>query len=111
MARCILNNEADEEETKGPFEQDGVGKITDDDLNMPIRDEDLLDAERQLKESAAQRDREQSRYLPGDRDGTPEEREDYWEHRRHEERMDREAERLKEITDRIDEIERRSRNQ
>ena len=105
------NDEANEEdqEPTGPFDQDASGKITDEDLNIPIADEDLADAERQLQESLAQRDREQRAHDRGSGSDTREQQEDDRQHRGHEERMDRERQRLNDVSGRLNEIEKRNR--
>ena len=96
-------------DSEGPYVQDEVGKIKGAIEDLPtageIAEEDLLDAERQLKESIAQRKREQERFDRGSPDGDKNDRENDREYRRHQKRIDQEQEILDEVTKRIDDLE------
>ena len=103
-----MHGDVDEwdQEVDGPYDQDDVGKIKGGIGEIPqpgeIDADDLIDAERQLQESLAQREREQERHDPGDPNGDPNDRENHRQWRSHQERIDRERELLREVQDRID---------
>jgi hypothetical protein len=104
----IINENADSSgEAEGPFEQDDVGKIKGgiDSYPKPIPDNHLADAERQLKESLAQREHEQSRFPRGSPTGDAEDREHDREWRRHQKEIDAERRVLHDISGRLDDVE------
>jgi len=103
-----MDGDVDEwdQEVDGPYDQDDGGKIKGDIGEIPqpgeIDADDLIDAERQLQESLAQREREQQRHDPGDPNGDPNDRENHRQWRSHQDRIDREREILRGVQDRID---------
>jgi RHS repeat-associated protein len=100
-----MNEEA--EEAEGPFNQDEAGKIKGGVGEYgEIADHELADAERQLQESIAQRGREQKRNPRGSPNGSKEDRHNDREWRNHQDKINEESEKLREITRRLDEIER-----
>ncbi len=93
------------EENEGPLEQDGVGKIKGRPSADEVADKDLLDAERQVEESLAQREREQARYPRGSRNGNQQQRDDDREWRKHQDKIEEEKRLRDELKRRIKEME------
>ena len=91
-----------DDETSGPFDQDEVGKIKDRDSTGVIEDKDLLAGERQLKESIAQREREQDRYPRGSPNGNRDDRENYRQYQNHQREIDEDKKWLAWIQRRIE---------